>query len=395
MKNTGLNLACIIFVTCFFSCSNNDDKSVLNALVSAEESIQITNAFEYARGEEKKAQLEEMAIDVSQNPLKEKVKAIMIDVDKIEKMTSEMISFLDQIKFDIMVDCGESITKDGKNPSGNNIVSKPYDKSKTPCKPTRMNLMYCKELDKINEPMSVLGVGKGSASPSGNAKIIWEKYNQFRNDLTDILVKSTSTPEKAYSIKTKDILEFKDVADLGKKVDVMFKSGNVPSDEFHEIKNIYISLSKNEINKVNNDEVHWVEKTWGNNPQIAALLSLSILQREILTARAEAISLIRSRIASCNFSFNKVMALAAGPLSAKKGEEVELKVLMTAFSEDKQPVVTVNGGKVKEVKDGVATIVAKVIGGSEMKLSGTISIAKKSGEMKTENWEHVIKIAKP
>ena len=119
------------------------------------------------------------------------------------------------------------------------------------------------------------------------------------------------------------------------------------------------------------------------------------MQREILTARADAISLIRSRIGGGGFSFNKVMSLAAGQIVANKGDEVEVKVLMCAFNDDKPPVVTVNGGKVKEVKDGVATIVAKVIGGSEMKLTGTISIAKPSGEMKTENWEHIIKIAKP
>lgn len=261
MKNLGLNLVSIIILASLFSCSGNNDKSVMDVLVSAEESIQVANAIEFARGEDKKAQLQEMAIDASSEPIKEKAKAIMIDVDKIEKMTSEMIVLLDQMKFDIMIACGESITKNGKNPSGNNIVTKPYDKSKTPCKPTRMDLINCKELDNIDEPMAVLGVGKGSRSTSGKAKIIWEKYNQFRNNLTEILVKSASNNENSYSLKTKDIVEFKDLADLSKKVDVMFKSGKVPLDDYEEIKNIYISLSKNEINKVNNDEVHWVSNT--------------------------------------------------------------------------------------------------------------------------------------
>ena len=203
MKNIGLNLASFIFVASLFSCSNNFDKSVLNVLVTAEESTQVTNASEYARGEEEKAQIEEIAKNGVYPKEIEKAEILMKEVDKIEKISSEMISFLEQIKLDIMLASGESITKDGKNPFGNNkeenIVTIPYDKFKTPCKPTRMNLIYCKELDKIDESMAVLGVGRGSSSPSGNAKIIWEKYNQFRNDLTDILVKSASTPEKAYS----------------------------------------------------------------------------------------------------------------------------------------------------------------------------------------------------
>jgi hypothetical protein len=89
------------------------------------------------------------------------------------------------------------------------------------------------------------------------------------------------------------------------------------------------------------------------------------------------------------------MSLATGPLIANEGDEVELKVLMAAFDSDKQPVVTVSGGKVKETKDGAATVVANVSGSGEMKLSGTVAIAKKSGEMKRENWEHTIKIMKP
>ena len=51
-------------------------------------------------------------------------------------------------------------------------------------------------------------------------------------------------------------------------------------------------------------------------------------------------------------------------------------------------------GEGVEVKDGLATIVVKVICGTELKLSGTIYIAKNSGDMKTENSEHIIKIAK-
>jgi hypothetical protein len=62
---------------------------------------------------------------------------------------------------------------------------------------------------------------------------------------------------------------------------------------------------------------------------------LSILQREILTARADAISLIRTRIGGGGFSFNKVMSLATGQLVANKGDEVEVKVLMCAFDDDK------------------------------------------------------------
>jgi gliding motility-associated protein GldM len=176
----------------------------------------------------------------------------------------------------------------------------------------------------------------------------------------------------------------------------MFKTGKLPTDEYDEIKKIYMALCKNEKYEVHEEPgVHWVGKTWDHNPQVAGLASLSALQKEVLTARADAIALIRSRVGGGDYSFNKVMSLATGPLIANSGDEVELKVLMAAFDSDKQPEVTVSGGKVKETKDGAATVVANVSGSGEMKLTGTVSIAKKDGSKKTENWEHTIKIMKP
>lgn len=60
--------------------------------------------------------------------------------------------------------------------------------------------------------------------------------------MTDILLKIAFSYDKPYSLKTKNIVDLKDVVDLGGKVDVMFKSGKVPSDEASEIKKIYMAL---------------------------------------------------------------------------------------------------------------------------------------------------------
>ena len=378
----------------------NVSKAVLEAFVAIEENIQVANENEFARGEEKKGQLEEVAKAGESPQVRDKAKAFMKEVDKIETMTADMIAFLDGCKLEIMTACQELVTKDGKNAPGvsehEGLIIKPYDKAKTPCKPIRMNLAHCQGMDKYDEPMFVMGISNSVKSPEKKGKELWEKYNKFRNDLTDLVVKSASTSEKPYSVKCKDILEFKDVEDLGKKVDAMFKTGKLPTDEYDEIKKIYMALCKNEKYEVHEEPgVHWVGKTWDHNPQVAGLASLSALQKEILTARADAIALIRSRVGGGDYSFNKVMSLATGPLIANSGDEVELKVLMAAFDSDKQPEVTVSGGKVKETKDGSATVVATVSSGPEFKLNGTVSIAKKDGSKKTETWEHTIKVMKP
>ena len=378
----------------------NVSKAVLEAFVAIEENIQVANENEFARGEEKKGQLEEVAKAGESPQVRDKAKAFMKEVDKIETMSAEMIKFFDDCKLEIMIACQEQVTKEGKNVAGvsehEGLIIKPYDKAKTPCKPIRMNLAHCQGMDKYDEPMFVMGISNSVKSPEKKGKELWEKYNKYRNDLTDLVVKSASTSEKPYSVKCKDIDQFKDIDDLGKKVDAMFKTGKLPTDEYDEIKKIYMALCKNKEYEVHDEKgVHWVGKTWDHNPQVAGLASLSALQKEILTARADAISLIRSRVGGGDYSFNKVMSLATGPLIANSGDEVELKVLMAAFDSDKQPEVTVSGGKVKETKDGSATVVATVSSGPEFKLNGTVSIAKKDGSKKTETWEHTIKVMKP
>jgi hypothetical protein len=378
----------------------NVSKAVLEAFVAIEENIQVANENEFARGEEKKGQLEEVAKAGESPQVRDKAKAFMKEVDKIEAMSAEMIKFFDDCKLEIMIACQEQVTKEGKNVAGvsehEGLIIKPYDKAKTPCKPIRMNLAHCQGMDKYDEPMFVMGISNSVKSPEKKGKELWEKYNKYRNDLTDLVVKSASTSEKPYSVKCKDIDQFKDIDDLGKKVDAMFKTGKLPTDEYDEIKKIYMALCKNKEYEVHDEKgVHWVGKTWDHNPQVAGLASLSALQKEILTARADAISLIRSRVGGGDYSFNKVMSLATGPLIANSGDEVELKVLMAAFDSDKQPEVTVSGGKVKETKDGSATVVATVSSGPEFKLNGTVSIAKKDGSKKTETWEHTIKVMKP
>jgi gliding motility-associated protein GldM len=372
----------------------NVSKSILESFVAIEENIQVANENEFARGEEKKQQLMEVATDKSNPAVADKAKLYLKDVEKIEKMSAEMIVFLDECKFKIFEECKEKYKEKGEHGS---MIRIPYDK-KLACKPTRMDLSLVAGPDLYDEPMRVMGIDEDIKKPKRTGIELWEKYNKYRKELTELIVKSASTPEKPYSLKVAELNEFKDGIDLEKKVNKMFEKGKISPDEIDEVKKIYKSLSKNERHEIHHGEikgVHWVGKTFDHNPQVAGIASISALQKEILTARADAVSLIRSRVGGGEFSFNKVMSLATGPMIANNGDEVELKVLMAAFDSDKQPVVNVSGGSVKEVKDGVGTVVAKVSGSSEMKLSGTVAIAKKNGELKSMPWEHTIKIMKP
>ena len=372
----------------------NVSKSILDAFVAIEENIQIANENEYQRGQEKYFDLKEVSEDKSQKDLMEKAKKLMVTINKIDEITAKRVKLIDDIKIEILTACGEDVTSVGTPES---IITRAYN-AKEPLKPTRMNLDKVNGKDKYDEPMHIMGIAKDIKRPEGKGAELWKSYNDYRSELTELIAGSVIVEkgQKAFFFKAPAINEFKDFKDLGQKIDKAIESSNVNMDDKEAIKKIYQSLTKQEFSTVHDLKgVHWIGKTFDHSPSVAALASLSSMQKEILTARADAVSLIRSRVGGGEYSFNKIMALAYGPELANNGDEIEVQVLMAAFDSDKQPEVTVNGGSVSETRDGKGYIRMKASGTSEMRLTGQITIKNKSGIPKTMDWEKTIKIMKP
>ena len=368
----------------------NVSKAILDAFVAIEENVQIANINEYGRGEEKKGELNEAANDGSQPDLRKKAKRLLTVVNQIDNLTAKQIQFIDEMKLEILENSGENISSVGSE----FIISKKYDKN-DPLRPTRMNLMKIDGKDKYDEPMEVMGIADDIKMPTGNGLKLWNSYSSYRTDLTGILVESSSENGKKYSFKDPKINSFKDFSDIKKQLNKSLK--NVAEDDKEDVVKIYASLTKQEFADLHDGEVknvHWIGRTFDHSPTVAALASLSSLQKEILTARADAISLIRSRVGNGEYSFNKIMPLAYGPEIANQNEEVEIEVLMAAFNSDKKPRVTVSGGILKEIKDGKGYIKAKGASG-EIKLTGEITITNKRGQEKTMPWSKTIQVMKP
>lgn len=368
----------------------NVSKAILDAFVAIEENIQISNLNEYGRGEEKRLDLKEVAEDKTNPEAMKKAKALMQVVDQIDKMTIEQVKLIDGLKMEILEKCGENTSQVGPE----FIITKAYS-DKEPLKPIRMNLMKVDGKDKYDEPMDVMGIADDIKRPNGNGIKMWDSYLKFRGDLTELIAQSSSTKEKKYSFKDPDIRKFKEIAEVSAALDKAMK--DVAPDDKDVLKKIYMSLTKKEVDDMHEGEikdVHWVGRTFDHSPSVAALASLSSLQKEILTARADAVALIRGRVGGGEYSFNKVMPLAYGPEVANQNEEVTVEVLMAAFDSDKQPIVTVNGGSLRETKDGKGYVTTKGASG-EIRLSGNITIMKKDGSPKTMPWEKTIQIMKP
>ncbi len=370
----------------------NVSKAILDAFVAIEENIQISNINEYGRGEEKKLDLKEVAEDKSAPDVQKKAIKLMEVVKKIDDMTAKQVKLIDDLKLEILTTCGENVTEVGEG----KLIEKKYD-PKDPLRPTRMKLMHVEGKDKYDEPMLVMGIADDIKEPKGKGKELWDSYMKYRKELTELVAASSSTDEKKFSFKDPNITKFKeDGKDLNIQLDKAMK--NVSPDDAEALKKIYSSLTKNERGDMHEGEikdVHWIGRTFDHSPSVAALASLSSLQKEILTARADAVSLIRSRVGGGEYSFNKIMPLAYGPDIANSGDEITLEVLMAAYDSDKQPIVKPNQGTLKETKDGKGYVTLKASGSSDMELTGSITILNKSGVAKTMNYTKTIKIMKP
>lgn len=368
----------------------NVSKAILDAFVAIEENIQIANLNEFGRGEEKKSEIDEVAHDPSQPDLQKKAAKLMKIVQKIDEMTADQIQMIDNMKLEILSACGEDINDKGEN----FIITKAYDKA-DPLKPIRMNLSKVDGKDKFDEPMDVMGIADDIKKPVGNGLKLWNDYNSYRSALTAIIAESSSENGKKYSFQDPKVNTFKDFSDIKKQLDKSLKTVSV--DDRDVLLKIYTSLTKQQFADMDEGEtknVHWIGRTFDHSPTVAALASLSSLQKEILTARADAVALIRSRVGTGEYAFNKIMPLAYGPEVANQNEEVEVQVLMAAFNTDKKPIVTVKGGNLKYIKDGKGFISTKGSSG-EIKLSGEITVVNKSGVAKTMPWEKTIQVMKP
>ncbi|TSJ45773.1 GldM family protein [Fluviicola chungangensis] len=370
----------------------NVSKTILDAFVAIEENTQKSNGMQVDRGSEL---ISDVSDEINSTNGKEnaeklrKLKKVMNQMQQVDKLSANLIREIDQVKMQLLQESGEDVAT--VKPLDNQAII--WEKG-TGCKPTRMNLMAVQAKDQYDIPMYIL-IGDDIKNPTGKGKKIWNDYNGFRSKLIRA-VGTYSEGKHTYSIQPKSINTFKNNQDLKDQVDRMLRDSkaNLKDDE-EVLSSIYMNLTKPErVSQNDISGVHWIGQTFDHAPLVAALASLSSMQQDVLSARSMALAHLKSKVSVGEYSFNKIVGLVYGPEIANAGDEVELNVMMAAFDSDNQPTVTYNGSSFRGT-DGKGLIRTKVGSGTEVTLNGTVSIKNKSGQMKTENWSHTIKIMKP
>jgi hypothetical protein len=378
----------------------NVSKQILDAFVAIEENIQRGSITQLERGNAaKSALIEEIsstAKDESGKAKIEKIKKYLGMIEKIDKEAGSLIKYIDDIKLEIMEKANEDV-KTVKADDEKVIVWKKYD-PKFPLQPTRLNLMAVQAKDQFDIPMhEIVGSEITKLDPTKHGVKLWKQYNGFRKFIVEQTGTYREGEKNNWKVKVTDINDNMPNIKLQEKIAKMInsKSNKVNPEDTEVLLGLYQELTKIEFADHHEQKnIHWLGRTFDHAPMVGALASLSSMQNEILSARAKAVNLLKSKVTVGEFSFNKIQELVSGPGVATEGEEIELKVTMAAYDSDNNPKVTSSQGSVV-VTDGIGIIKARASGSGEMNLSGMVMIRNKSGVEYPRPWSWKVAIAKP
>jgi hypothetical protein len=378
----------------------NVSKEILDAFVAIELNIQKGAETQKLRGDVAKSDLEASKSDVTKDAAGQerlaKIERFIGYIDKIDKETAKVIKTIDDIKINLLKESGEDVktkSKDGR-PQDDIIINKFYS-TEEPLQPASLNLDAVQRKDNFDDPMRVMfGPGNGISeklNPGTDGEKLWKAYNTFRKECVQ-LAGTYVDNGKSYKVKLKkEVNNYKDLVDLDKQLKKLINtnSAGCNKEDIDQLIAIYEELTKNEFDvkkidgKKEKEKIHWIGRTFDHSPLVGAIASLSSMQMEVLSARAKAVNLLKSKISTGQYSFNKIIGLAY-PESAvlNPGEQFTVQVMMAAYDSDKQPDLKGFQGSISSIKDGVATLSMRAPNTGVMNISGEVGIADKSGTMK-------------
>jgi hypothetical protein len=377
----------------------NVSKQILDAFVAIEENIQRGSITQLERGNAaKSALIEEMsstAKDESGKAKIIKIKKYLGMIEKIDKEAGSLIKYIDDIKIEMMEKSNEDV-KTVKDEDEKVIVWRKYN-PKFPLQPARLNLIAVEAKDQFDVPMhEIVGSEITKLDPTKHGLKLWKQYNDFRKFIVETTGTYREGEKNNWKVKVNNINDNIPNLKLQDKIAAMInsKSNKVNPEDQEVLLGLYQELTKIEFADHHEQKnIHWMGRTFDHAPLVGALASLSSLQNEILSARAKAVNLLKSKVTVGEFSFNKIQELVSGPGVATEGEDIELKVTMAAYDSDNNPEVTGPGSVV--VTDGIGTVKTRASGSGEMNLSGTVMIRNKSGVEYRRPWSWKVAIAKP
>ena len=132
----------------------------------------------------------------------------------------------------------------------------------------------------------------------------------------------------------------------------------------------------------------WIQYKFYNQPLVAALSNLEILQSEARNLQSDALTSMLQEKVDADIKFDAYEALVSGPSSVMKGEPAQIKVAIGTFASS-VPGLAITGAKVVNGQ-GIITPGTGAVGAQELK--GTISFTDKNGKVHSLPYAHTLNV---
>ena len=132
----------------------------------------------------------------------------------------------------------------------------------------------------------------------------------------------------------------------------------------------------------------WIQYKFYNQPLVAALSNLEIIQSEARNLQSDAITSMLQEKVDADIKFDAYEALVSGPSSVMKGEPAQIKVSIGTFASS-VPGLAISGAKVINGQ-GIITPATGTPG--EQKFQGTITFNDKNGKPHSLPYSHTLTV---
>ncbi len=351
-----------------FACNSENDPGRIYAL----DILQSATLEQYAAGEGRFMEMKEKVEDKSgSEEYLFKIRQLYQYCNDIDSITGVHLTLIEKMKRDMFTSFGEELSVKKEHSIlqydfGHENASRP-----------------------INYMFSNVKHTGGSAILTGeNVKLVISMFKEYRKEVCTLLEASNFVDgnSKPYFFKDPMITQFKDDADFYRQYEKGIQQSNITPDDAETIKTIYKLLSKTDEQwaVILTDKSSWIDA-------VSVLLSI---ENTLLTVRALAFDLLRSRGGGCGeFGFTQILPIVYGPNAAIAGDTVQLKIMMAAYNEYANTSFEIyGGGKLVKVEKGIGYFNVVVPKAQEIGLRGNITLTNKSGVPRTQEWSHKIKV---
>lgn len=207
-------------------------------------------------------------------------------------------------------------------------------------------------------------------------------FNQSVDDnftaLNNTSVSSTKFFESANEDKPSKIAK-----DLKEKINDLKTFINQAFGKRNDLKTVVDRANARLITDKKNDK-DWLIYSFYNQPLIAALSNLEVIQSEARNLQSDALALMLREEVDADIQFNAYEAFVAGPTVVVQGQKAEAKVFIGTYSND--PNLTFTGVDRAVNGMGVKSLSGSSVG--EHTFTGTVSYRNSKGEMVALPFKH-------